>query len=181
MSIIIRPALVTDRDAVTQLHITSSQATYAGILPDDFLANTMPNQKIALWGERFTRLDDREAMTITVASAPSGFAGFACFLFDPADDWGAYLHNLYVAPAHMRQGLARRMWLAALDSFPTAFGERPVSLHALERNKPACALYDRLGGTVEERTLETYPDHPDVSVLRYVWPDRATLRHALES
>lgn len=178
MTITIRPARPDDRDEIIRLHVTLSQSAYANILPAEFLRDVMPGEKLELWSARLATSPDPEKLSIVVAEAPGGecLAGFACFVFDPEDEWGAYLHNLYVSTDHQGQGLARRLLQAALSTFPPAFAQGPLSLRALEENKPARRLYDRLGGTISERDLT---GQPPVGVVRYTWPNRQVLGDAL--
>lgn len=179
MTITIRPARPEDRDEIIRMHVTLSQSTYAHILPADFLRDVLPGEKVTLWTERLAATPDPEKLSITVAEAPGGerLAGFACFVFDPEDEWGAYLHNLYVSADHQGQGLARRLLQAGLETFPPDFAQGPLSLCALEENTPARRLYDRLGGNIAERIL-TEGAAP-VGVIRYTWPNRQVLGEAL--
>jgi ribosomal protein S18 acetylase RimI-like enzyme len=181
MTITIRPARPDDRDEITRLHVTLSQSTYAHILPATFLADVMPGEKVALWSERLATAPDPEKLSIMVAEEPGAgrLAGFACFVFDAEDQWGAYLHNLYVSADYQGQGLARRLLQAALATFPPTFAHGPLSLCALEDNKPARRLYDRLGGVVSERDLTDGSGHPPVGFVRYTWPNRQALAAAL--
>jgi len=61
---------------------------------------------------------------------------------------GIYVGDLYVAPAHRRQGIARAM-LAALARAGHARGARHLWLTAKEGNAAAHAVYRRLGARGE--------------------------------
>jgi ribosomal protein S18 acetylase RimI-like enzyme len=61
---------------------------------------------------------------------------------------GIYVGDLYVAPAHRRQGIARAM-LAALARAGHASGARHLWLTAKEANTAAHAVYRRLGARGE--------------------------------
>ncbi|KQT51645.1 hypothetical protein ASG47_01805 [Devosia sp. Leaf420] len=179
MPITIRPARATDRDAIIGMHVEISRKAYGHILPDYYFAEVLPVEKDKLWSERFAGPVDPERLSIMVADADGALAGFTSVVFDPNEKWGAYLHHLYVGSEFQRQGLARRLWLAILDTFPASFQDAPISLLALEGNMPARTLYERVGGRVEERILAQYPGSPDTPVLRYTWPHRDVLRQRL--
>ncbi len=181
MTITIRAATPADRDGVTKLHTGLSQAAYAHILPEQYLRSVMPGEKQTLWAMRLSGRPTDQRLSILVAEDGPDLAGFTCFVFDGADPWGAYLHNLYVSNAYQRQGIARRLILAGLESFPADFATAPISLRAFAANRPACLLYERLGGTIVENLTSDYPDHPPVAVTRYAWPNREALRHAVEA
>lgn len=61
---------------------------------------------------------------------------------------GVYVGDLYVAPAHRRQGIARAM-LAALARAGHAAGARHLWLTAKDTNTAAHAVYRRLGARGE--------------------------------
>lgn len=61
---------------------------------------------------------------------------------------GLYVGDLYVAPAHRRQGIARAM-LAALARAGHARGARHLWLTAKDGNRAAHAFYRRLGARGE--------------------------------
>lgn len=179
MPITIRPARAADRDAIIAMHVEMSRKAYGHILSEYYFAEVLPVEKDKLWTERFASPVDPERLSIMVADADGMLAGFTSVVFEPSDKWGAYLHHLYVGSDFQRQGLARRLWLAVLDTFPVAFQDAPISLLALEGNMPARALYDRVGGKVEERILAQYPGSPDTPVLRYTWPNPDVLRQMI--
>jgi ribosomal protein S18 acetylase RimI-like enzyme len=58
-------------------------------------------------------------------------------------DWLG-IHDLYVAPAHRRRGVATRLLAAALE-WGAEQGARTVWLHVETDNTPALAFYDGLG------------------------------------
>lgn len=46
---IIRKATIKDASAIAHVHVTSWHETYAGIIPDSYLARLDVNQKQAMW------------------------------------------------------------------------------------------------------------------------------------
>jgi len=181
MSINIRPAQPNDRTAVTQLHIDLSRSAYAHILSAEYLAETLAAEKQALWIERLGSYPDPERLAVTVAERGETVIGFSCFLFDPYDLRGAYLHNLYVHQSAQRQGVARRLIGAGLDQFPQCPGAQGIYIKAFEENRPACSLYTQLGGSILERVVVTRSQNPPAALLVYAWPSPDALRSALNA
>jgi len=165
----IRDAKPDDRDAITALHISVSQQTYAGILPADYLNDVMPEEKVSLWERRLAHGVDSTRMCLKVAEEAAAVVGFACFLFDEETDFGTYLHNLYVASSHQGRGGARSLLAESIRSFPTGWLERPVHLLTLRENHPARSFYERMGGQRVEEKRNVITRLPHVFFVRYQW------------
>lgn len=92
------------------------------------------------------------ATIVTVAEAPDGtLVGYATAheTYETGHaERGLYIGDLYVAPAHRRQGVARAL-LAALARGGHARGARHLWLTAKEGNAAAHAFYRRLGARGE--------------------------------
>ncbi len=147
-----RDAKPDDREAVTALHIAVSQQTYAGILPADYLADIMPEEKTSLWQRRLSQDVDPTEMCLKVAEEAAVVAGFACFLFDEETEFGTYLHNLYVAPTYQGKSVGQRLLVESIRGFSADRLERPVHLLTLRENHAARSFYERMGGQwIEEK------------------------------
>ena len=90
-------------------------------------------------------------------------AGLGCLLLDwpphfldPLQGQRAYLLNLYVDPAHRRQGLAGRLIDVALAEAARR-RIRVTALHASEAGKP---LYESKGFSLSNEMLFVAPDSP---------------------
>ncbi|MFK4259845.1 GNAT family N-acetyltransferase [Agrobacterium tumefaciens] len=171
----IREAKPDDRDAITTLHISVSQQTYAGMLPADYLTDIMPQEKTSLWKRRLAQGVNSTRMCLKVAEEASAAAGFACFLFNEETDFGSYLHNLYVASSHQGRGLARTLLAESIRSFPADRLDRPVHLLTLRDNHPARSFYNRIGGQQGEERRNVMTHLPQVVFVRYQWPSAHTL------
>jgi ribosomal protein S18 acetylase RimI-like enzyme len=85
---------------------------------------------------------------IFVAAQGEALAGFICIVSDKRGgpdnpDRHAFVHDVFVAAAWRRRGIARRLMDAA-ESFVAARGVREIRLGVLERNVDARRLYDAL-------------------------------------
>ena len=70
------------------------------------------------------------------------FAGFSTFSARPVIN----IHDLHVIATHQRRGLGRRL-LEAVENKARALGCSKLTLEVQEHNRPALALYGRLGFT----------------------------------
>lgn len=167
---IIRAARPDDRDAITALHISSMQRTYAPYLPGRYLMELTPPQRRELWAERFKPAAD-ERYLIHVAFDQTILAGFVCISIQPDDAWGNLIDNLHIDEAYQRKGLGRRLLSSGISSLPSNHAERPLHLVVYEENTGARSLYDSLGGRVVEKVeRELEPGRIHV-LLRYQWQD----------
>lgn len=169
-----RDAKPADREAVTTLHISVSQKTYAGILPANYLTDIMPKEKASLWERRLAQGVDSNQMCLKIAEE-AAVAGFACFLFDEETEFGTYLHNLYVAPSYQGRGVARSLLAESVRSFSADRQGRPVHLLTLRENHPARSFYERMGGQPVEERPNVMTRLPHVVFVRYQWPSAHTL------
>ena len=134
----LRPAGPPDLPALRALHLASWRAHYAGLFPEDFLANAAPVELDALWtAERL------QSHLVPVAEDAGGLAGFAAC--DPGDAEGPFLDNIHVHASRMGQGVGRALmgWLAQTLR---ARGQDSLWLLVLDGNCAARAAYARLGG-----------------------------------
>lgn len=74
-----RDAKPDDRGAITALHIAVSQQTYAGILPANYLADIMPEEKTSLWERRLAQGVDTTRMCLKVAEEAAAVTGVRMF------------------------------------------------------------------------------------------------------
>lgn len=80
-----------------------------------------------------------------VTAPPHGHLWFA--VQDGPDGRGAFVYQLFVMPAHRRQGHARRA-CHALEALAREMGVARIGLHVFGFNDAAQALYRSLGYTV---------------------------------
>lgn len=162
-----RNARASDLEPIIALHVEEQWRAYAHILPAGYLREEMPAQKRVLWSARLAPGAERERLSILVAESDARqVVGFICFVLEPNDAWGSYLHNLYVASSHQRQGIARRLLVEGVSGLGSDVRAAPVHLLVYRANEPARALYERLGGAPVERFMR---GDPPVELFRYQW------------
>ncbi len=102
------------------------------------------------WVRHFVELLKRDDMVMFVAEAPGGeLVGFIISeVTCPPPIFSAtkrgHIWDLVVRPDYRRRGLARRLTEATLERMKR-MGAEDVILHVAMKNKPAIALYEKLG------------------------------------
>lgn len=169
VEIAVRDATPDDREAIISLHVRVSQRAYAGMLPADYLADIMPDEKARLWEKRLSGGVDPERLRVTLAHFDTELAGFSCFLFDQETQFGTYLHNLYVDHAYQGKGIARSLLVAGIQRFSPQQRNRPVHLLTLADNHTARRFYEKLNGRIIEEKRSVMASNPEVLFVRYQW------------
>ncbi|WP_434631990.1 GNAT family N-acetyltransferase [Chromobacterium sp. CV08] len=168
----LRPAHAGDVPSIAALHAASWRASYRGILPDDYLDQRAADERLALWRGRFRR---PSPPWVRLACWDGETVGFVCLLPEEAPELGVYLDNLHVLPGQQGRGIGRALMAAAAAEAERIAPGRPLYLWVYERNADACAVYDKLGGTVMERRVADTPAGTRAVALRYSWADPARL------
>jgi GNAT superfamily N-acetyltransferase len=151
----IRRAVLADAPAIADIHVRAWQTSYTGIMPDDFLAGLVPEQRHARW-EREILAPDRE-MTVIVAAenATDRVVGFCSVCpqkrLEPGDELlpaAGELHTMYVDIGFKGGGVGRALIAAGVDAL-RAIGYTRAVVWMLADNGPARAFYERMGWTVD--------------------------------
>lgn len=152
----LRVARLTDVPGITRVHVDSWQTTYAGLMPEDILAN-INYERRAQNMERFLRGQPEKAATF-VAEENDRIVGFAqCGPNrDPelAGMFSGELYGIYLLKDWQRKGLGRQLVLAVTRFFLLHQVESMI-VWALTSNQPARRFYEALGGEyLCEREIE---------------------------
>ncbi len=145
--LVLRDARPGDAAGIARMHIRSWQVAYAGIVPDDVLANLSPTERTARWTEWIA---ERPAMPagrwMVVARAGGEIVGVAGG--GPSrDDDGAgdgEIYALYVGPSHWNRGVGSRLMAEGVRRLSDG-GHARAALWVLERNERARRFYERRG------------------------------------
>src|SRR5437879_13170912 len=105
----IAPARLEDARQVAEIHVTTWQFAYQGIVPDGHLASLSVDQREAMWRESIAE----GVPELLVAKAEGGMVGWVAF--GPCRDEGspadsAEVWAIYVAPASWSSGVGRVLW-----------------------------------------------------------------------
>ena len=168
-----RHATADDVEPVARLHTQSWRDNYRGAYSDEFLDGEALADRLAAWGERLAGSDPSR---FTIVAESSGAAvGFAYTILDEDPVLGAVLQNLHVTTIMQRQGIGSGLMAEVAR---VVVDRRPASgLHVWvrDRNGPAKAFYEGLGGTPVGRRLGgPFADGGRAPVLCFAWPKLST-------
>ena len=152
----VRPAAPKDARAIAEIHVTTWQAAYQGMLPDDVLKAMTYDKRLAYWKEAI-EYSDPQILVATDQDKVIGFVGF-----DRSRDPGTKssvgeIWALYVTPTHWRNGAGLALWDGARDGLKEE-GCTQVTLWVLLANTNALAFYEHAAGFKREMpSLRTSP------------------------
>ena len=153
--ICIRRARATDAEAIGAVHVATWRTAYAGVLPDDYLADLSPLRHAAGYEQAITDRRRGHAVFVAVASgadAPMDTAGEGSTIVGFVSggrarrDWLAQgeVETLYLLDDYRDRGVGRRL-MRAMAAHLAVVGCRSVMLWVL-RDNPTRWFYQRLHG-----------------------------------
>jgi ribosomal protein S18 acetylase RimI-like enzyme len=169
----IRRAHSADATAIAQLHASSWQTAYRGILDDAFLDGPLLENRRALWRDRLS--DNRADQFVVLDQQAGEIRGFACAFFDADPEWGTLLDNLHVVPKLKGRGLGRQLISAIAAAVMQNTANPQLHLWAYEQNRAARRFYERLGGIITATEEEPALDGSQVKAVRYCWRELSVL------
>lgn len=165
---------VDDAARIAHVHVASWRSTYAGMLPDSYLAAMDERDYERRWAR--TIQDPYHRSTVLVAEDEEGVVGFASCGRERDGDprYDGELYAIYLLEETQGRGHGRALAEASAAALALR-GMTSMVAWVLRDNRRARGFYERLGGVyLRERpldlTLET--SVPEVS---YVWADTAPL------
>ncbi|SIT40265.1 putative acetyltransferase [Paraburkholderia ribeironis] len=162
----LRPATLDDAALIAAIHSASWQATYRGLLPDEFLDGEVTRERSAYWEARL-RAPGSERRIVLIAELAGEPIGFVCVERQPESAWGVLLDNLHALPGYQGIGVGKLL-LRAAEDWARVQGEAQLYLYVLEGNTPAIRFYERQGW----QFAGAEPDQMggvDITALRYVY------------
>ena len=151
MTVHIRHAAPADAPGIAKVHIDSWRTTYAGIVPDEYLARLSYGARQKVWENVLSAYKPDNC--IVVAVTPDGaIVGFAHAGPEREGDRGydAELYAIYLLQEHQGGGVGRRLAIAAAQGMLNA-GMTSMMLWVLEDNRNARRFYEALGGAAVDR------------------------------
>jgi ribosomal protein S18 acetylase RimI-like enzyme len=165
----IREAHSEDAAGIARVHVDSWRTTYAGIVPDSYLANLSYARREAFWdgvlrnpasnGYPFVAVDDEGEIV--------GFV-FGGLKRNGDPMYQAELYSIYLLQPYQGQGIGRQLTRRLVEKFLQA-GITSMLLWVFADN-PACRFYEALGG---QRLKVEQADFGGVMVdeVAYGWLD----------
>ncbi|WP_420993442.1 GNAT family N-acetyltransferase [Cupriavidus sp. 30B13] len=165
------PAGPRDAALVASLHARSWQHAYRGVLPDGYLEQEAPAQRLRTWRARL--VDGAEApLEVTLARVDGEPAGFSCLQPHAEPEFGIYLDNLHVMPQWHGMGVGKRLFAACVRRAIAGWPGQPLFLYVLDANVQARGFYRRLDGIEGEPFDDPFPGADlMVAVRRVSWND----------
>lgn len=141
MAVTIRNAMIGDAHAIASVHVASWRTTYAGIVPDAFLASLNVDGRAQNWKEQLAA----QKAIFLVAEDGEGIFGFVCGgkLREELPGYDAELYAIYLLRERQQQGTGLSLTHSLVDAL-LAEGFKSMAVWVLEAN-PAVSFYKRLG------------------------------------
>jgi L-amino acid N-acyltransferase YncA len=169
----IRPATQEDASAIAQVHVESWRTTYAGIVPDAYLAGLDVTLRSKLWSERL-----QSGTLIFVAEWDGRVAGFADGgpNREAVGECDAELYAIYLLKDAQKRGIG----VGLLRAMATALLERnykSMAVWVLEQNRSR-NFYEKTGARIAmSKVIEI--GGAKLMEVAYVWPDLRSLVESL--
>lgn len=149
--LIIRAARLADVPAIARVHVESWRATYAGIMPEDYLGKLSYEWRERTW---HTLLNEANHWAFVAEETPAGIIGFCDGGKERTGNpvYTGELYAIYLVGAYQRRGIGRRL-VAPLARHLLAQGMGSMLVWVLAQN-PARAFYETLGGErVDQKSI----------------------------
>jgi GNAT superfamily N-acetyltransferase len=165
MNLAIRKAKIEDAGAIAHVQVESWKTTYAGIVPDAFLASLNQEDRMRSWREQI--LADK--ISIFVAEDETGIFGFVAGgeAREKLEEYDAELYAIYLLRERQREGVGRTLGLTLASALQTK-GFMSMIVWVLEQN-PSVSFYERLGAVQTARKIINIGG-ADLQELAFGWP-----------
>lgn len=146
MVIAVREARIEDAAAIARVHIDSWRTTYAGIVPDDYLAGMSYQSRTSFWDNVLRLAGERQQFIYVAETGEGEIVGFTSGGPDRESNppFQAELYTIYLLEHYQGQGLGRRLFYALVERLARA-GLTSMLLWVFAVN-PARRFYEALGG-----------------------------------
>jgi GNAT superfamily N-acetyltransferase len=138
----IRPARIDDAAGIAFVHVESWRTTYAGIVPEDYLASLSVELRAESWREWL-----QAGTTLSfVAEDDSGIFGFASAgrLREAIEGYDSELYAIYLLQREQKKGVGRLLVRELAEALRNS-GFTSLIVWVLARS-PAVGFYAHLGG-----------------------------------
>jgi L-amino acid N-acyltransferase YncA len=151
MKFTVRKAQIADANDIGFVQVDSWRTTYAGIVPDEYLASLSAISRADRWKEQF----HDETTLIFVAQDETGVFGFASGgkLRDPIEGYDAELYAIYLLQDKQRRGAGKILCQKLAEALRMK-DFRSLIVWVLAKN-PSAGFYAHLGGIpVDEKQID---------------------------
>ncbi|MFZ6640507.1 GNAT family N-acetyltransferase [Undibacterium sp. TC4M20W] len=172
----LRRATVDDAEAIAAVRVESWQATYRGMIPDNYLDEMRVEDSMLQWRQILQAMSQAEdRICVYVAESEGHIIGFASGMMLPEPKLGmqAELTAVYLRPAWQRSGIGRRM-LHKVARTLQAQGAESLLVWVISGNDIARNFYEELGGALLIEKAFSW-DGMDLMEVGYGWRDLSVL------
>ena len=146
----IRRAQSSDFPFIAAVQAESWQDTYAGVLPEAYLAGQISEDLKLHW-----RAVEIQAEDVVLVAEDDGIIGFIAIWCRP----DPFIDNLHVRPSRRSRKIGTTLLISAARLLMHQ-GHKAAYLWVVENNIRAIRLYERLGGVSTERALKSLFGYP---------------------
>jgi L-amino acid N-acyltransferase YncA len=161
----VRTAMERDASAISHVHVESWRTTYAGIVPDEYLAGLDESERAVLWREWLTR--EVQVFVAELDGEIVGFVGGGA-LREPLQDYDAELFAIYLLKQAQRRGIGTALLKTLAESL-NAKGFKSMAAWVLEGN--SSSHFYEMSGAVRLLSKEIEVGGAMLPVVAYGWPD----------
>jgi len=155
--------------AIARVHVESWRSTYAGIVPDEYLAGLDETLRVKLWQEWLT-----SGAVVLVAERKGVVVGFvhAGAIREAIETADAEVYSLYLLKEAQGRGIGRAL-LRVVAAVLRQQGFTSVALWVLERNRSR-GFYESCGGWLaQSKVIEI--GGARLMEVAYWWPELSGL------
>jgi GNAT superfamily N-acetyltransferase len=166
----IRAATEHDAVAISRVHVQSWRTTYAGIVPDEYLAALNEAERVPRWREQLAR-----DIQVYIADVDGEVAGFICGgpIREPIETYDAELYAIYFLESAQRQGIGTALVRELVGSLMNQ-GFTSMIVWVLEKN-PSRHFYVKSGAQfVTSKDIEI--GGATLLEVAYGWSDLGAIR-----
>ena len=149
----LRRARPADAGAIAGLHVAAWKAAYPGLLPQDYLDDLSPEDRVGGWEEALQSTPWPLVLVAEEDGALLGFASLSPSRDEDAGDGEGEVQTLYVGPGAWRSGVGTALLEAATEELADA-GFTSAVLWVLDVNDRARRFYERSGWAPDGATKE---------------------------
>jgi len=175
---VIRKATFEDAAAIARIHVGTWRVAYAGIVPDDYLANLSEEKRTQSWQQQLT--DGRTI--IWVAEKDGQVIGWVSggASRDADADGNSEVYAIYLSSQHWDCGVGRELMAYMESSLPDG---QCTTLWVLQDNQRAIRFYEKMGYRPDGAQKEIQLGGKKYCEIRFrkrkVRTDRANPQHLL--
>ncbi len=146
MKVQVREANLADAGLIARVHVDSTRTTYAGIMPEQYLAGLTYGGSESRWA-RMLGADQGIPTTVVVEIGDQGVVGFARGGLESQgnNQFTGELHIIYILQEFHHMGLGRRL-MSAIAARLLSNGIGSMLVWVLEDNHPARRFFESMGG-----------------------------------